>query len=262
MPLKLKIALLVGLTFLGLTSVELGGSMVLLRRSERKAEEETGRLGAERARSAVAQLAAQLRALAFDYGTWDEACAFLDDRNQAFLDSNFPEGKPLPPRVDFVAFLDREYRTVFASARDPGTGATLPLPYDTDQPFPAAEVLRAASRAAGGADGLIRLPGGIAVAASYVAQVQGAPGPPHGFIVFGLRVGRPLVDDLAGIIGGRPSVVAWEEARRLGVNLADHPELAGPAGVTTVDTSEDSLQTFVRLDDTVGNPAIVMRLDA
>jgi signal transduction histidine kinase/CheY-like chemotaxis protein/HPt (histidine-containing phosphotransfer) domain-containing protein len=261
-PLKLKIAILVGLTFLGLTSVELGGSMLLLRHSERKAEEENGRLGAERARSAMAQLAAHLRALAFDYGTWDEACAFLDDRNQSFLDSNFPEGKPLPPRVDFVALLDREYRTVFASARDPRTGAALPLPYDINRPFPAAEVLRAAMRTAGAADGLIRLPGGIAVAAAHIAKVEGAPGLPHGFIVFGLRVGRPLVDDLAGMIGGRPSVVPWEEARRLGVNLADHPQLTGPAGVVTVITSEDSLQTFVRLDDTVGNPAIAMRLDA
>ena len=262
MPLKLKIALMVGLTFLGLTSVELGGSMLLLRHSERKAEEETGRLGAERARSAMAQLAAHLRALAFDYGTWDEACAFLDDRNQTFLESNFPKGKPLPPRVDFVALLDREYHTVFASARDPRTGASLPLPYDSNQPFPAAEVLRTAMRTASGADGLIRLPGGIAVAAVHVAQVQGAAGLPHGFIVFGLRVGRPLVDDLAGMIGGRPSLVPWEEARRLGVNLADHPALAGPAGLATVVMSEDSLQTFVRLDDTVGNPAIAMRLDA
>jgi signal transduction histidine kinase/CheY-like chemotaxis protein/HPt (histidine-containing phosphotransfer) domain-containing protein len=262
MPLKLKIALLVGLIFLGLTSVEFGGSMVLLRHSERKAEEETGRLGAERARSAMAQLAAHLRALAFDYGTWDEACAFLNDRNQSFLDSNFPVGKQLPPRVDFVAFLDREYRTVYASARDPRTGAPLSLPYDVNQPFPAAEVLRAATRTASGADGLIRLPGGVAVAAAHVAQVEGTPGLPHGFVVFGLQVGRPLVDDLAGMIGGRPSVVPWEEARRLGVNLADHPELAGSAGVTTVVTSEDSLQTFVRLDDTVGNPAVAMRLDA
>lgn len=262
MSLNLKIALLVGLTFLGLTSVEFGGSMLLLRHSERKAEEETGRLGAERARSAMAQLATHLRALAFDYGTWDEACTFLDDRNESFLNSNFPEGKPLPPRVDFVAFLDREYRTVFASARDPRTGAALPLPYDIDQPFPTAEVLRAASHASGGADGLVRLPGGVAVAAAHIAQLEGTTGLPHGFVVFGRRVGGPLVDDLAGMMGGRPSVVPWEEAHRLRANIANDPELVGPPGVATMVADEDSLQTFVRLDDTVGNPALAIRLGA
>ena len=88
MSIRLQMVLLL----IALSTVFLGTTWmmhaVVMAPAFTKLEQDAAIQNLDRCQEAVDGVAESVSTLAFDYGAWDDTCQFLEDRNQAYRDSN------------------------------------------------------------------------------------------------------------------------------------------------------------------------------
>jgi signal transduction histidine kinase/sensor domain CHASE-containing protein/DNA-binding response OmpR family regulator len=99
----------------------------LLLRSLNASDESATRQEVHRAIHALAGEAERLRVSAKDYGTWDDAYAFVVDRNPEFVRTNLQPQALQNLGVTVVAFLDSSGTLIQISAVDPRSGRAVPV---------------------------------------------------------------------------------------------------------------------------------------
>ncbi len=82
-------------------------------------EEREVLINVDRAKQAMNQEADALAKMVEDWAVWDDSYAFIQDRNEAFLQSNCTQQTFVNLHIDLIAFLDQDGKLVFGAAPDP-----------------------------------------------------------------------------------------------------------------------------------------------
>lgn len=201
MSVRTKVLLIVGACVLILETVTLSLIYVALTREARRAETAMMRREAGQVRTALAYEVTGLRRTAHDYATWDDTYAFMADRNEAYLSTNYVADTFFTNRFSVVLILDVNGKPAFAQARNPRNGEEVPFPSaiaDSER----IRGLAAKAIAERGVEGIIGFgdDGAWLVAAQPIVK-SGGEGPIAGVLMFMRALDEELVATLAKSTG-------------------------------------------------------------
>ena len=139
---------------------------------------------AGRVRDALAAELAAMQNYATDWGNWDEAYRYLDDRNQMFVTANFGPNTLAGLRMNLIALYDTAGRPVQEYEYDLVHGRALPTEPAIDSLFhPGSPLLR--DRDTAGLSGLAMLAGKPLLLAIRPILTTDRTGPARGTLVMG-----------------------------------------------------------------------------
>lgn len=210
-------------------------------------ERDRARLHSSRVESALEAEYGHLRYFGVDWGTWDDACQFIEDGNADFIKSNL--GPPTFEKNDFdlIGFYHRTGRKVWFGYRPAQTAeARAGEPFEMDSLPPGHSLLRLPLEGTPVA-GLWRTPQGPMLLASVPIVTSENKGPVRGVILMGRRLDEKVQDRMH---------------RQTGVDFRFEPLADGESthsGETQVIRQHAYFQTDRTLRDLDGRPILRLR---
>jgi signal transduction histidine kinase len=209
----------------------------------------------DRCQEAVDGIAESVSTLAFDYGAWDDTCQFLEDRNQAYRDSNLSSSFHETTGNDLVVILTTSQEVVAFSCVDPDSHETVELPGLVQELRKPDSVFTDFSGTEDANEGLVRTSRGLMIIASRPVVSSRREGPIRGAMI----MGRFLNDDRIAEMGERThcqmNVTSLETAANSGLQ-----DSLVSAQSSIVEIDEDTLQSSRVLDDIHGSPVALLTM--
>lgn len=262
MTLRKRTLLIIGATLIGLNAVLYSISSALLLGSSTRAEEQDTRQIMKGVLSVFAQNLEQLSESFNDWAMWDDAYQFIQDRNQAFIQSNLVDPQFTYMRVNLMMFINTSGQVVFGTGFDLKSGKKVPIPAALKPHLVRSDPLLKHFYPASSLHGIVLLPEGPMLVISRPILTSEGQGPIKGVLI----VGRYL-----------DSGEAYRFARltRFPIFLHGTNQTEIPAGLKPVQSalqmdppivvkaaSEQTISGYALLNDIYGNPALLIRADA
>jgi signal transduction histidine kinase/CheY-like chemotaxis protein/HPt (histidine-containing phosphotransfer) domain-containing protein len=261
MKLSPKVAAVICASFVALGGLLYLTAAGIVSVNTRASEEEAARLNLQRVTEAIAEQRRSLSRSAADYAAWDDTYRFMQDRNRAYLDSNFPNDVAQTSPGDFVLYLDEQARVVFGMGFTRDTGMPCSPPLAFGELFPQVEMLP---------DSLDRedSPCAMALLGDRPAMMTACPilrsdntGPALGHVVLGVYMDDAHVARLA-----RTTHLALSVRTR--DHVADDPDFRDAAGAMVSPGSmlirtrdEHAMAVYDWILDPKGQPLVCLRLE-
>ncbi|HCE42639.1 MAG TPA: hypothetical protein DET40_03730 [Lentisphaeria bacterium] len=128
MKLRVKALVYTGTTLLVLTALISIFSSIAVLSGLNRLEEDQMLKNARLLSEALKSETARLDTLAADWGRWDESYAFIESRNQSYIDSNLQDQAIGNLGVDMMVFIDNTQKITYGTAFDPVKKVKIPLP--------------------------------------------------------------------------------------------------------------------------------------
>ncbi len=193
----------------------------------------------------------QLGSSAQDWGTWDDAYAFVQDKNAAFVQANLETESVVNLAVDEIVFVDADGVPVFHRSVDRSVHADAPS--DGLEAFVQAHPRIAPREGSDVTAGVYRLPGGPMLVASHPVRTSKDEGPVRGAVLLGKRLTPAYMEDIGD--------VAHLSARLLSLEDAAVPADARRSVDTTVmPIDRHTIAAYAPVLDGFGQPAAYVRL--
>jgi signal transduction histidine kinase len=220
-----------------------------------KLEQDAAIRNLDRCQEAVDGVAESVSTLAFDYGAWDDTCQFLEDRNQAYRDSNLSSSFHETTGNDLVAILTASLEIVAFSCVDPDSQESVELPELVQDLRKPGNVFTDFSGTEDANEGLVLTSHGLMIIASRPVVSSRREGPIRGAMI----MGRFLNDD-------RITEMCDRTHCQMDVSALANEGSSGPQAPqvsiqsTIEEINEDTLQSTRRLDDIHGSPVALLTL--
>jgi len=213
-------------------------------------ERDEARRQAQRVMAALQSDIEHLRSFAADWGTWDDTCQFVADRNPEYAKSNLGLPTFTQNGLNLIGLLDRSGRQLWLQTVDPRTESVIHLPEFPETGLPADHPLLRLEEVDGSVSGLWPTSAGPMLVASVPIVGSDGAGPIRGVLL----MGRPL------------DAVCVEKLRRqtqvdFRLRPAGSASEAGAAGFAPgirLETGPDTLRACAVLADIVGRPLLLM----
>ncbi len=199
-----------------------------------QAEEDSARVQA-----AITQQMRQLAALAADWAVWDDAYAFAEKPDPAFIQSNLSDFRQLEKnaQINVGLLLNRAGRLLYAGTYDSDLGGPVTLADFTGDPPPVARLIQPVLNQGQPLSGLLRTEYGLLLLAAHpILDTQGR-GPLHGAVLFGRFLDMPLLRTLTEQTQAAFELLAMNDPR---LPESEWQQLrAQPAGARLLHTALD-----------------------
>ena len=203
----------------------------------------------DRAADALRREIEALAATNRDYAFWDDACAYVADRNPEFIEANFTPQGQANTRVDIVLICDPAGTVIFSRAFDHAGGIEVPVPPELLEYVAARRRLTSHEEGATCThEGLAVLPGETLLLTSAPILSSTRDGPVRGSMIFARRCDEAWVRELSA-------------TTHLAVNLEPAPA-AGPAPPDAIGLAGSTLavgRTYIQ--DLAGHGAVGLRVE-
>ncbi|HET7091639.1 MAG TPA: CHASE4 domain-containing protein [Anaerolineae bacterium] len=260
MTLRLKTLLLVSAALVGLIVAAYLTVSLVLQAGFADVEAENTRQNVRRALEGLSQKIAGLDKSARDYAGWDDTYAFIEDRNQDYVDTNLSDETFANNELSLMMFVNLGGEVVFAKAYDLHGEVEVPIPPGLLDQLPALGRLTRHESVDSGLAGVLLLSDGPLLVASRPILTSEYEGPIHGALIMGRNLDTALVHELAAIT-------------RMDLTLArlDDPQLpqdiqravsvlSGTEQIHVEALSEESIAGYTLLSDISGQPRLVLRV--
>ena len=230
--------------------------LTLLRRF-RQYEDRQAHQQLERANTELENDITQLGTVVHDDAEWDEAYDFVEHPNRRFLDSNFPRAMFTELRISVAEYLDNSNRVLFEQYTGPD-GKNSSIPEDVQQ-----EILKR-GRFLGDfppdsvRSGIVLLPTGPAMLASFPVMKSNGNGPPVGTLIMGRLLDANEIHRLSLLTHIDLQVYRLDDkALPADVQMAAHA-LSRLNPIVTRPVDANLLIGYRLINDVEGQPALVM----
>jgi sensor domain CHASE-containing protein len=237
----------------------------VLHRSLRSAEDENARQVLRGALNLVRQDIKQFDDHYLDWAAWDDAYAFVQDGNKAFVRSNL-SGQSLDIlRINLMAFVKPSGEITWGTGFDLATKKLTPIPPLLRQHFrPGGKLLRFTKETESRA-GIIMLPAGPMYLSARPIITSQEEGPIRGYLIVGRYLDAVQVQRLEEItlldISFMPPQRAKLPADFAGASAALLPANSRKAQQRFVQPlDEEKIAAYTVLSDVFGSPALIMRV--
>jgi len=255
MTLRQKTLIAVGLTLVGLMVVLYAGSRTILLNSFSKLEEQETQEDIERAQAVLADNIAQLDRIASDWAPWDDTAAFVQGRNESYIESNLTDGTFITLRLNLMVFVDVSGKVFYSEAFDLENKTRVATPPGLQKHLtPTTSLLLRHADASSSVSGIVFLTGverPLMVAAWPIVNSSGE-GPIRGTLIIGRYLGDTEVEQLANLTRVSLALYRFDDAP---VSLSDTtPRLVRPL-------NEQIVAGYTMYKDIYGNPALVLKVE-
>ncbi len=240
-------------TFLVLTRLILTDSYTQLEQKDTIAH-------VERAVNAMTNELAGLSRSANDYAAWDDTYNFMESRDPAYLEVNYPDATFDNNRLSLVTIVDMQGKIVFAKAFDLVQKQEIPVaPEISDLVTHHPALLRPAQSISTTA-GILMLPTGPLLIAVQSILTSDGTGPTRGALLMGRALAADEIAQLSEVtqlaLSARPASAALppEAQAAAAVLSAQQPIVVHPV-------NEQLVQGYTWLNDIDGRPAVLLSVD-
>jgi PAS domain S-box-containing protein len=269
MTLRAKTLLILGVALVTLVIVlNVSSSWIVLRGFD-QLEEQNSRESLQRGINALATEFRSLANLVGDWSVWDDAYAFMQDRNPAFIRSNLADESYGLLDADMVIFVAPDGEILYGQAYDHQAGQVIPLPDGLATPYlqPGSRLLQ--QEAMTSTAGLVLLPQGPLLLVGHPVLTSSGDGPARGTILMGRYLDAARLQRLADG-AGLDLAVQRVDGPLAGDFAAPGPALQPvmvdlntlaepPAGSATQRLNGDLIASYAALADINGRPSLVLR---
>lgn len=197
MSVRRKTLLAVGLTSISLLIILLLVSQFILLRGFDGLQEDAVKQNVQRVQNAIANEIDGLDQTIVDWAYWNDTYQFVQDKNQAYVDSNLSDGAIINLDLNVIVFTDMNNHLIFGKWFDPNTNELSDLPADlSPQSKQLQAILDLPELKSNHAGILMSSEGPMLVAARSVLTSE-QTGPAMGKLVFGWVVDKGEVEALA-----------------------------------------------------------------
>lgn len=209
----------------------------------------------DRCEEAVDGVAESVSTLAADYGAWDDTCLFLEDRNQAYRDSNLTTSFHDTTGNDLVAILTTSMEVVAFSCVDPESKGSLPLPELRNQFQTPGCVFTNFSDRDDATEGLIHTTNGLLMVAARPIVTSNREGPIRGTMIMGRFLNRNRIDEMCRRTHCQLNLLPLTDS-----TLPESPAFTSGSESSIVEVDENTLRSMRVLEDVHGVPVAVLTL--
>jgi len=194
--------------------------------------------------------------IASDYGQWDDAYDFMEDRSEAFVTSNLTVETFAVNRLEVVWFVDPSGAVIFGRCYDLATKRPRELPELPTSAWPATHPLlgRPETRAL---SGFVPTSLGTLVAAARPITKSDGSGAPRGQLVMGRFLSPEIVRTLRERVRVDFAVLPARGDGGVAVPVLD--ELRRGAATAIREVSSDRMDAYREVLDVSGRPVLVVR---
>ena len=255
MSIRLQMALLL----IALSTVFLGTTWMMhalvMAPAFTKLEQDSAIRNLDRCQEAVDGIAESVSTLAFDYGAWDDTCQFLEDRNQAYRDSNLSSSFHETTGNDLVVILTTSQEVVAFSCVDPNSQERVEVPGLVQELRKPDSVFTDFSGTEDANEGLIRTSHGLMIIASRPVVSSRRDGPIRGAMIMGRFLNDDRIAEMCSRTHCQMNVTALDKLATSGSQV---PQI--PIQSTIEEIDEDTLQSSRALDDIYGSPVALLTM--
>lgn len=258
MTLRKRTLIVIGITLLGLNAALYGISSKLLLGSYLQAEEQDTRQSMTGVLNVISQQIDQFSNNFADWSTWDDAYAFIQDRNPKFIQSNLVNTQLGTTGVNLVLFLDAAGQIIYETGFNRQTLEKRPLP-DSIRPFlkPGDRLLTHKSPTER-LSGILLLPEGPMIIASHPVLKSDGTGPMRGILIVGRYLDAAEIKEYSKI-ARLPLSLQPVNPQQLPSSLQNaSPTLDRPT-ITVQPLNEDAIAGYTLLNDIYGKPAVLVQ---
>lgn len=220
MSIRLQMALLL----LALSTVFLGTTWMLhilvMSPAFTKLEQDAAIRNLDRCEEAIHGVAESVSTLAADYGAWDDTCLFLQDRNQAYRDSNLKTSFHATTGNDLVAILTNNLEVVAFSCMDPDSHASISMPQLLNEFQTPGGVFTSFSHIDEAAEGLVQTTNGLLIVAARPIVTSSREGPIRGAMIMGRFLNHDRITEMCNKTQCQLNIVPLEESKLPGSEKA------------------------------------------
>ncbi len=253
MEVRKKTLIIISLTVIAMmTLLTLVSSFVILQDYARL-EEQVAVRNLHRAESTIEETLSHLDSTVYDWASWDDTYAFVEDGNRQFIDTNLMDKTFYGLDINAMLFYNASGALVWGNAYDLENQRTVPIAADLlAEARPGSPLLAPEPRA-----GILQLPEGPMLVASRPILTSEDGGPSRGSLV----MGRHLDPDLVAHIG---DVTALSLAVLPPGDPAVPPAVlqeSTPSAVIVQPVSSETAAVYSVLSDIHGAPVAVLRAE-
>ncbi len=258
MGLRRATILLIGLTLAVLLVGLYAASRCIILGRFVTLEEDIARQNVERGVNALHSRLSQLTLMAIDWANWDDAYAFMNEPDKAFIASNLPPETFRNQGLNVIAFFDPDGLLVWGRFLEPGNDAPAEIPEPLLETFRSgvARLFKATDRTP--RQGVMMLLQGSLLAAMHPVVKSDGSGTPRGVLLMGALLGEAETARLADITRLDLSIQALQAPVPPGVAAADFEGKPFGEPVVLQTAGESSLTGHALVRDVFGEPALVV----
>ena len=195
---------------------------------------------------------ASIARLCKDWAFWDDTYAFMDNGNQAYLDSNCPPAVSCEAGLHLIQYYNVDGQLVWGATRDTQTGKTFQIEGVPLEGFPADSPLVHHSSATDSTVGLMRVGSQMMLIAAYPILTSDGEGPVRGSMVHGRLFNEAEQQWLREQTEGDTSVLTFTKP--------DSTKRSSVADIDFETISKDRLRVSSSLNGIDGNLALTLTL--
>ncbi|MBP7828988.1 MAG: PAS domain-containing protein [Kiritimatiellae bacterium] len=200
MKLRSRMLLALGLSMAALFAVLYTVETRVVRAGFSELEERLALQDVQRVVRAVEAEGRQLSRSVADWAFWDDTYAFVEDRNELYVESNITPDTFESLGIEVLMIRDRSGGVAWSAALDPESGALGSAPPGLDRWSGPGAPLSCEGDDDRGAAGLVRLEEGLLVAAARPILSSRREGPPRGTVVMGRFLDAARIEELAAML--------------------------------------------------------------
>lgn len=257
---KRKILLAVVLLAIISSFLYLSSHLILLKSFSQLEQEYTSE-NVKRALSAISDDIQQIDTITGDYAGWDEAYAFIDNGNKAFIRSNLDDAIFPKLRLNILVYVRSSGTIVFGKAFDLRTGTESPLPPPLVKQLTANSRLVRHPSNNSVVSGVLLLPEGPLLIVSRPVLTSSYKGPIHGSLIMGRFLGADEIRRLADLSHLTLSVFPLNSPRRAAETAHILPPLSTTRPILVRPGSGKTITGYGLIDDIYGRPALIAKVD-
>jgi len=263
MTLQKKVLLTIGVTIVCLIVILFVISQIFILSSFSELEEQNTRQNVERVMNALSDEFSAMDALAYDWAAWDDTYAFIEDRNEDYIESNLVDEKFPGLRLDVILFINTSGQIVFGKAVNLESEEEIPVPQSLlEHLSPNAPIINHPD-VESSITGIVLLPApeDPMLIASRPIVTSTDEGPIRGTLIMGRYLDTAEIENLAETTQLSLSAHRFDDSQMPSDLQAARPFLSEDDPIFIQPLNEESIAGYALIEDIYGRPGLVLKAD-
>jgi PAS domain S-box-containing protein len=261
MTLRSKTLLVVGVALLALNLALYAVVSRLVRDSFSNLEQQEARENVTRVIQAFNDVVSRLDFFSRDYAEWSDTYAFVQDRNQGYIDTNITDRALAYLRLNLTVYVDGACHVVFATGFDLQTSRRTPTPpLILDRLKPGDSLVRHLG-SGGSLAGVLLLPEAPMLVASRPILNNLGEGPATGTLIWGEYLSPAILKEISDRTRFVISFHRADESAMPADFRAAFEELSRGTKAVVRTLDAETIAGYALTPDVDGKPALVWRVD-
>lgn len=261
MKLRDKTLIIIGITLIGLIGVLYFASQFILLGSFSELEEQDAQQDIARVKNALINEIDHINSLNYDWAAWDDTYEFINDGNEAYINSNLVDETFPGININLMLFINSSKNIVYGKSYDLDSGIGVPVSQGLLDQISRNDLLLQHPDTESSISGIVSLPEGPMLVSSRPIITSEAEGPIRGVLLMGRHLDNAQIEMFAGTTNLSLYLQKYGDPKAPADFQNAFITLSGEKTEFIQPLSEETITGYLLLEDIYGNPVSVLRAD-